>query len=284
MNLTNKRFQLLRGGVTLGGIVLLSQLLPSCVSQNQAEVERLQGELQAARNEIAALKAQQQQSQPAAEPEATAAAPAQASATAAAPAAASAAPPPPPFDDAWKAFEGEKRDQEWAFKRENDLLKSAKTHIKPYGAKVNSVQCKTTMCAVVVDVPQKPKAPYAAMKNPWAETSITSGQKAIYANQTRWTYLLERHDKDYPKFGEQRVDPLALAKSREEAAAPKTAAASPAPKPAAPKAAPAPKAPAPKATPVAAPPAKSPAKPKPAPKPPATPPPPPAPKAAPTGG
>jgi hypothetical protein len=76
------------------------------------------------------------------------------------------------------------------------------------------VRCKTTWCAVVIDVPEKPKEPYLALSNPWAETGMSRAEKGIYGKQTRHTYLIQRHAKDYPSFADQRVDPLALAQQQ----------------------------------------------------------------------
>jgi hypothetical protein len=183
-----------RRGIVLCSMLGSMALASGCMSQNQAEVERLQSELQAARNEIAALKAQQQQPEPV-----TPASPAQPESPAVAaeepPPAVAAVPPAPPFDQQWATFESEKRDSEWAFKRENGLLNAAKAHIKDYGARVNSVQCKTTTCAIAIDVPEKAAKAYEPMPNPWADTSVASAQKGIYNKQTRWTYLLQRHEK-----------------------------------------------------------------------------------------
>lgn len=172
----------------------------------------MRAQLKATQDELAALKAQN------AAPPVAPGEPAPVAAASGAPAPASVEPAPapapaaPPFEQAFKAFEEEKRDGEWAVKREKGLLDAAKEHIAGLGASINSVRCKTTYCAVIVDVPEKPKQPYAAMQNPWAETAMSTGQKGIYGKQTRFTYLIQRHTKDYPSFADQRVDPLALAK------------------------------------------------------------------------
>jgi hypothetical protein len=233
----------------LGALLFVAFGSGACVQQNQAEVDQLRAQLKATQDELATLRAQNT-----AAPEAASGAPTAPAVAEAPTASAQPAPPPPPaappFEEAWKKFDGEKRDGEWAVKREKGLLDAAKKHISTYGASVNSVRCKTTACAVVIDVPQKPKAPYQAMPNPWAETAMSTGEKGIYGKQTRYTYLIQRHTKDYPSFGDQRVDPLALAKSMEK---PAVAAAPPAAAP--PAAAPA-KAPAAKAPVAAAPAAK----------------------------
>jgi hypothetical protein len=203
--------------------------IAACVPQNQAELDQLRAQLKAAQDENAMLRAQQG---PGAQPAATAApaaaepAPASTNAAAAPPASAT-----PPFEEAWKAFEAEKRDAEWALKREKGVLDAAKEHIAKYGAAINSIRCKTTVCALVIDVPEKPKAPYVEFSNPWAETQMSVAEKPIYAKQTRYTYLLHRHTKDYPSFAEQRVDPLALAKSQQKASAAAPAAAASPPTP-----------------------------------------------------
>lgn len=213
-----------------------------CVQQNQAEVDQLRAQLKATQDELAALKAQQATTAApeAAPPPAETAAPV----ASAAPSAEPAPPPPPPFEEAWKKFDEEKRDGEWAVKREKGLLDAAKQHIAAFGAAINSVRCKTTACAIVVDVPEKPKAPYTEMSNPWKDTTMVVNQKPIYANKTRFTYLLQRHTKDYPSFAAERVDPLIkpepAAKAPEKtAAAPATPPVAAAPAPASPAAAPA---------------------------------------------
>lgn len=201
-----------------------------CVQQNQAEVDQLRAQLKATQDELAALKAQQATSAEPAPSAAPAAAPA--AEASAAPAAEAPPPPAPPFEEAWKAFDKEKRDGEWAVKREKGLLDAAKQHISASGAAINSVRCKTTACAIVVDVPEKPKAPYAEMSNPWKDTTMVVNQKPIYAKKTRVTYLLQRHTKDYPSFADQRVDPLIAPAKTAAAPAEKTpekTAAAPAP-------------------------------------------------------
>jgi hypothetical protein len=249
-------------------IVLLGSMGGAgCMQQNQAEVDQLRAQLKATQDELAALKAQQATSA------APSAAPAPAEAeVAGVPSAAPPAPPPaqpaPPFEDAWKAFDKEKRDGEWAVKREKGLLDAAKQHIATSGAAVNSVRCKTTACAIVVDVPEKPKAPYTEMANPWMDTAMTVNQKPTYSKKTRVTYLVQRHTKDYPSFAEQRVDPLipsaktppAKTSATEKAPAPVAATPAPAapaaaPSPVVPKAPPKDGAATPAAQPVSAPPA-----------------------------
>lgn len=231
--------RLLRHSVGVALCAIAGGALFGCMTNNQAEVDQLRAQLKAAQDELAALK-----SQPTAAPSSTppAAAVAQQPATGAdapAPEAQPVAPAAPPFEDAKKTFEAEEKDAEWAVKRQKGLLDAARAHIKDYGATLNSVVCKKTMCAVVIDVPEKPKQPYEAMPNPWAETSVAIGKEPIYNKQTRWTYLISRHAKDHPNQGEQRVDPLALAQPEKAAAKPKQLAAAPKPAaaPAAPKAA-----------------------------------------------
>lgn len=215
----------------LTGLALLAATaaLPACVTQNQAEVDQLRAQLKATQDELAALKAQQAPAALGQSEAPVAAAPADGESKSGQ----QADPPPPPappFEEALKTFEGEARDNEWALKRQNGLLQAAKAHIAEFGASVNSVNCKTTACALVIDVPEKPKVPYVPMTNPWADTAMSSEQKPSYAKRTRWTYLIQRHAKDYPTLGDQRVDPLALANDGAEGADAATAAKAPASK------------------------------------------------------
>lgn len=210
---SKSRFQFaIRRGAVVGALVGATLGTAACVQQNQAEVDQLRAQLKATQDELAALKAQQGATPAAAPAESAPSSEASAAGAPAEQPAAAPAPAAPPFEEALKAFEAEKRDNEWAIKREKGLLDAAKKHIAASGSSLNSVRCKTTSCAVIIDVPEKPKAPYQPLSNPWAETAMTSGEKGIYAKKTRHTYLIQRHTKDYPSFAEQRVDPLALAK------------------------------------------------------------------------
>jgi hypothetical protein len=178
----------------------------ACVPQNQDELQQLRAEVATLASEVEALKAQRQEEAP----EPAAATPAS-TATAAAPAPA----PKPSWEEQIKGFKSEKKDRAWARLREAPLLKVATEHIKGSGASLQSVSCKTTGCLIVVDVPQKSRVPYQPLTNPWAGTDLTTHTKPTYAKRTRWSYLLSRHEKDYEKFGAERVDPLQAAKAGE---------------------------------------------------------------------
>jgi hypothetical protein len=207
--------------LTLSGLVVGAALTSSgCVSYQQH-----QDELAQVRAELSALKAEIQTLKGGAQPTADAPSPSQTAAAADASQVEEqdrVSPPADPevslatWEEALKKHNDEPRDLTWSRTREPDLFALAKTHIKPYGASLNGVRCKTSSCLITINVPKDPKVAYEPLSNPWAQTQMLSHHKSIYSGRTLWSYLLERHDKDTKEAGAERVNPLELAQKNPE--------------------------------------------------------------------